>query len=252
MLRPCDIDALPPLRLRDGGSRNESGKLCRLQHWCADVTDMTGDVPQSWRHGPTSRAHHHDWFALFHRNHANWLNQVGVVRDHYRVVEQSLPGVVQQMYRQVHVRALFFHRMDFGDHCIVKRRRGPTFLLSRTRLRIALHRQRLWTRSTYDSVVPGGQGSNRRCVDCSAGHRQVSERTPDRFGQKATHVYLYLWQRLECAQESLLTGRRSVVRYPRDARGEVLQLVHDITAGNNWRANSTRSSHLYGVRLTAP
>ena len=212
--------------LRDRRSRYARSELRLAQHSAMHVPYAACHITQLRRHLPTPWTHNEYRLSLFDRHHLNRCHQIGIVGNHHRRVEQSLPRIVQQMCPKIHVRTLLLKYMNFRDYRIANRFRGPSsFFLPTTSNRVLAHRQCL---PTLNRMIPRWQPNLRRCLDGPVRDRQIGQRLPCALGEEPPHVHTYLGQRTQCLQVSVLPGGSSRIRYSRHACRKVPQPINSM------------------------
>ena len=234
----------PPVsrsRRRAGGVR----ELRRPRYRGADVADMARGVSQLRRHLPTTRAHDEHRPLALRGHHPDRHHQVGVVRDDHRRLESVVPGIVQHMGGQIHVRALLFHGMELGDHGVGDRDCGcaPGAFAATAPLRMGSVRQRPGARAEHPMVALGQRDRPGR-LDPPARDRKVRESAPRRLGEKTPVMDLDLGQRRERVQIHPRAGRRPRI----DLAGTTTTRTSTRPAPygvGDWRSCTARSvSHL--------
>ena len=100
--------------LRDRAAWDVFRKLGGPKHASSNMTLMSCSSRQSRSHPLAAGAHHKNGLALLDRYHLNRRDEVGIVRDNNGSVERLLPRIVEEMYGEIHVRPLLFHRMDLS------------------------------------------------------------------------------------------------------------------------------------------
>ena len=109
------IRLLPACRLDDASARQGVWKLGRLELPRPDMSHICRGLLQLRRNLPSPWTDDEDRFATFGRHHLDRGHEISVVRYHDGRVKKVLPSVIQQMGREIHVGALFLHRMEFCD-----------------------------------------------------------------------------------------------------------------------------------------